>query len=102
MRVAFSCSALRTHAVAGVAGGLDILFRDGRPEAWPARGGFKLGLRAEPHIPTARAAVDTRIVNIVMIAAECAVGACASSHRELPRCQFATCTRPRSSRLCRQ
>src|SRR5262249_46806648 len=52
--------------------------------------------------PTAHAAVDTRILNIVMITAKCALGACASSHCELPRCQFATSTRPRSSRLCRQ
>src|SRR6266436_102717 len=84
MRVAFPAAHFGpAHAVARVAACFYILFRDGRPEAWPAGAGFKLGLRTEQRVPTAEAAIYAWIVKVVVLPAKRALGARAARLRKL-------------------
>ena len=75
MRIAFSAGNRRPcHAQAQVSRRANILWRYGRPEAWPACSGIEFSERAEQSIIAADATIEPGFMQIPEFPRECNFG----------------------------
>ena len=84
MRVAFLAAHFcARHAQSPIGRCFDIFFSNGRREARPARARFEFRLGAEKRIAAAYAPIDPFVMQIVILAGECAFCAGMARHFKL-------------------